>query len=1134
MSREAAEHDDPTAAHTYIFEGLSLADLTAGMVAAHSANAEGSAAPGRHFLTIEPETLIINDGTFGQPSAQSWFPTVAVTQAAGNLRLSCLCAVSGSHLCEHQVLVLLALLHRPELRVFFDEQMRRQQLVAAARPYGLESERNLEAHFSLRYVGQRLEVMPRRAGLFPLTVSAQRQLAEALLPPRREFPPRAGADVLPTQRMIVVGKHKFYDHLTVHLFEAALTAGGKPKNPLTWVPPLEAGLDGDDLAVVRFYTGISQLQHQHSERNPVADQQALRALVRNPLALPVYASDAPVSEKTTAQTLRPLTLHLAPADVRIMVEEEAPFFAVSASVLLNGKPHDLRLLPLKYGTFVALQPDAWYLPDRPEVTRLLAFFKARHNALLLHKSQFPAFQENILSKLEHWVEIVYTDLAPATPVQLAEHGFAQAPERLIYLADSGGFIDVLPVMKYGSVEVPILSRKTIYATDPATGKPFSVPRDRAAELAFTVLLVRQQPAFEEQLELGREALYLSRRQFLEEEWFLEAFEVWEKEKIAVLGFNELKNNRLNPNKAKVTVRVGTEVNWFDTELHVHFGGQRAPLASIHKALRNKNKYVTLGDGTHGILPEDWIAKFARYFAAGELVGDRIRTPKINYAAIRDEYEDAALAPETRAQLAEYEAQVADFAGIAPLSPPPGLRGQLRPYQQHGLNWLGFLDTFNFGGCLADDMGLGKTITVLAFLLTQKAKIPGAVSLVVVPTSLVFNWRAEAAKFAPSLRLLTAHGPDRPRSSDVFAGYDVVLTTYGTLLTDIVFLKNYRFNYVFLDESQAIKNPDSLRYRAARLLQARNRVVLTGTPLENNTYDLYGQLSFACPGLLGSQQHFKDLFAVPIDKFNSDVHARALRRKIEPFVLRRTKQQVAAELPPKTEMVLRCEMDEEQRRVYDFYRKEYRDRLMGQHPDHPLKERANILQGLTKLRQICDSPALLPDAEGFGAASVKLQVLLREIDNKAPQHKILVFSQFVRMLDIIRAALAERGIPTAYLTGQTRDRAGAVAAFQNDPKVRVFLISLKAGGTGLNLTEADYVYLVDPWWNPAVENQAIDRSHRLGQDKPVVAVRLICPDTIEEKIQTMQAGKTALASDLIRTDAAVLKSLSRAELLDLFS
>ena len=1137
MSSELCEPDDMAeVAHNYVFVGFSVADLTAALIAAHSTGPARRPVDNHGFLAIQPDALYIDAGVFGRPVAQFFFPAVTVRQVGGNLLLSCPCGETETRLCEHQTAVLLALLHRSELRVFFDAGLRRRQLLTAAKPYGLENEPDLEAYFTLCYEGQRLEIRPRRPGMYPLTAATQRQLTETLLPPRRDsqLPLSAKVGAMLTQRILVLGRHKYYDHLTAHLFEATLTAGGKPKNPLVWLPPLEASLDSTDLDAVRFYTGISQLQHQHAERNPAADQQALRALVRNPLALPVYVSDAPVSEKTTAQTLRLLTLYLGQAEVQVLVQEDAPFFAVSASVVLNGQAHDLRLLPLKYGTFVAIQPDAWYLPDLPEVARVLAFFKARHNVLLLHKSQFPAFQATILSKLEHRVTVVYADLVPATPVQLTAHGFAQTPQRLIYLADSGGFIDVLPVMKYAGVEVPVLSRKTIYATDLATGKPFSVPRDQAAELAFTVLLLRQQPAFEEQLELGREAFYLSRRQFLEEEWFLEACETWEQENVTVLGFNELKDNQLNPHKAKVTVRVGTEVNWFDTELRVHFGRQRVPLASVHKALRNKSKYVTLGDGTRGILPQDWIAKFARYFAAGELIGERIRTPKINFAAIRDEYEPEALTEETRAQLAEYEAQVADFAGIAQMAPPPDLRGQLRPYQQHGLNWLGFLDSFNFGGCLADDMGLGKTITVLAFLLTQRAKAPGAASLVVVPTSLIFNWQAEAEKFAPTLRLLTMHGPDRPRNADTFVSADVVLTTYGTLLTDIAFLKDYRFNYVFLDESQAIKNPDSLRYHAARLLQARNRVVLTGTPIENSTYDLYGQLSFACPGLLGSQQHFKNQFALPIDKFKSETHARALRRKIEPFVLRRTKQQVAAELPPKIEMVLHCEMDQEQRRVYDFCKKEYRDRLMGHHPDHPVKERLHILQGLTKLRQICDSPALLRDQESFGTGSAKLQVLLREIDNKAPQHKILVFSQFVAMLDIIRGALVERGIPTAYLTGQTRDRAAAVARFQHDPAVRVFLISLKAGGTGLNLTQADYVYLVDPWWNPAVENQAIDRSHRLGQDKPVVAVRLICPDTIEEKIQRMQAGKTALAGDLIRTDAAVLKSLSRDELLGLFS
>jgi SNF2 family DNA or RNA helicase len=432
------------------------------------------------------------------------------------------------------------------------------------------------------------------------------------------------------------------------------------------------------------------------------------------------------------------------------------------------------------------------------------------------------------------------------------------------------------------------------------------------------------------------------------------------------------------------------------------------------------------------------------------------------------------------------------------------------------------------------MGLGKTIQVLAFILLQRAQQREGANLVVVPTSLLFNWQAEAAKFAPTLRVHTFYGAARTRQGLNFDSYDIVLTTYNTLVSDIKALRAYQFNYVLLDEAQAIKNPESQRYKAACLLQSRNRVVLTGTPLENNTFDLYGQLSFACPGLLGSKQHFTAHFATPIDKFKETKRARELQRKINPFVLRRTKAQVAAELPDKTEMVIYCEMGTEQRRVYEACKKEFRDLIMGNHAETTLKSSAHVLQGLTKLRQICNSPALLPDQESYGHQSTKLEALVEEIRNKAPQHKILIFSQFVKMLDLIRHALRAHDIPFEYLTGQTKNRAASVGAFQHDESVRVFLISLKAGGTGLNLTEADYVYLVDPWWNPAVENQAIDRSHRLGQTKKVVAVRLICPDTIEEKVMQLQQAKRELAEGLIKTDVALVKSLTQQELLELFS
>jgi SNF2 family DNA or RNA helicase len=424
--------------------------------------------------------------------------------------------------------------------------------------------------------------------------------------------------------------------------------------------------------------------------------------------------------------------------------------------------------------------------------------------------------------------------------------------------------------------------------------------------------------------------------------------------------------------------------------------------------------------------------------------------------------------------------------------------------------------------------------MIAFFLMQKEKRGQNTNLVVVPTSLIFNWQQEVLKFAPSLKVHTIYGSDRIKAHENFDQYDVVLTSYGTLLADIHYLKAYHFNYIVLDESQAIKNPESQRYKAARLLKSRNKIVMTGTPLENNTFDLYGQLSFACPGLLGNKQHFKAHYSMPIDKFKDGKRANELQRKINPFILRRTKVQVAKELPDKTEMLIYCEMSEEQKKVYDSYAKEYRDFLTTKEEGDISRNSLHVLQGLTKLRQICDSPALLGDAQFYGNSSSKIDTLIEQIESKASQHKILVFSQFVGMLDLIKKELQERKIPFQYLTGQTQNRGGKVEDFQTNEEIRVFLISLKAGGTGLNLTSADYVYLVDPWWNPAVENQAIDRVYRIGQNKNVVAVRLICPDTIEEKILKLQESKKELVNDLVKTDASILKSLSKQDLIELFS
>lgn len=472
--------------------------------------------------------------------------------------------------------------------------------------------------------------------------------------------------------------------------------------------------------------------------------------------------------------------------------------------------------------------------------------------------------------------------------------------------------------------------------------------------------------------------------------------------------------------------------------------------------------------------------------------------------------------------------------IADVSVPKGIKAQLRDYQQHGLNWLAFLHKHRLGGCLADDMGLGKTLQAITFLqylkTSQKPEIP---SLIIAPTSLIFNWNKEVEKFCPTLKMLTFTGGDRGVKKDDFKKYDLILSTYGTLLNDIDFLKDENFHYVILDESQAIKNPDSKRYKAVRLLKAYNRLVLTGTPIENNTFDLYAQLNFLNPGLLGSMSHFKTTFSDSIDKDKDEEASQLLGKIIMPFVLRRTKEDVAKELPDKTESIIYCEMGSEQRKVYDFFKDKYRDYLLNKIDENGVaKSQMYILEGLTKLRQICNSTALISEEEDFGQFSVKLETLIEHIKEKTGQHKILVFSQFVKMLQIIRARLDEEHIGYEYLDGQTRDRQSSVDNFQQNKDVRVFLISLKAGGTGLNLTEADYVYIIDPWWNPAVENQAIDRCYRIGQDKKVMAYRMICKDTIEEKIVALQTKKKAVAASIISVDDEK-KSFDLNEVRDLF-
>jgi len=1102
---------DTSRKHNVIFKGASIPHLNEVLIARFALAPVFNA----YIRDITVLELQIDQGTFTSKSSVLAFPNVLISQQEGDIALSCDCQSEPGRLCEHQALVLNAIIKRDEFRAFFDRELRFSRIRKIAADYGLDNESDPDAHFTVIFQHNQLLIQPRNRSLLAVTKESIGQLRSALIP--------AAEKIKDKQHVIVViRQHRYYKYLNIELYTAALTIEGQPKNPLRLISPLEFVWETEDHEQLKFYTGVQKFQNRLDSKMTDADLTALKAIVKNPLGYHFYFLDG---EKVIATTIRPVNIHNLQADLTLQVDQSGDFYELT---LLHSLPPENRQPRFTY--FVGSE-DQLYLPPNLPALQLIALFAGKES-IAVHVSKYKEFKAQLLNPLEDRLAINYRYVAHASPQQRQKQGFNQPLERIIYLSDFGAHVMLIPVMRYGEVEIAIRSKRQIYAED-SKGKAFLVERDEAAELDFTALLLKQHAYFDEQLENDLQYFYLNKKRFLDEDWFLRVFEEWRQQQITILGFNELEGNKLNPHKVKITINVLSGINWFNALVDVRFGRKRAALKQIYRAVKNKTKYVQLDDGTQGIMPADWLSKFEAYFNAGEIAGEgSLHIPKVNYTMINELFDGQQMDEQVKAELSVYKQSLA--GEIQEVVIPEDLTGELRPYQHQGLSWLNHLDDLNFGGCLADDMGLGKSIQIIAFILLLRKKVSRNTNLLVVPTSLIFNWEHEIRKFAPSIRVLTIYGNERSRGIADFDHYEVILTSYGTLLADIGFLKDYPFNYVFLDESQQIKNPESQRYKAARLLQARNRIVITGTPIENNTFDLYGQLSFACPGLLGSKQYFKAIYSSPIDKFKSSKRAAELQQKVAPFILRRTKQQVAAELPEKTEMILYCKMGEEQRNIYEAYEKEFRDYISALNGDVLKKSSMHVLKGLTRLRQICNSALLIKGDKLPGQASAKLEILLQQLEEKSPQHKILVFSQFVGMLDLIQKELVGRSIGFSRLTGQTRNRERVVEEFQTQADKRVFLISLKAGGTGLNLTEADYVYLIDPWWNPAVENQAIDRSHRIGQDKPVIAIRLITPGTVEEKIQLLQDDKKILAGQLIPTEAGQLSSFSKADLLNLLS
>ncbi|HXH32232.1 MAG TPA: DEAD/DEAH box helicase [Bacteriovoracaceae bacterium] len=567
-----------------------------------------------------------------------------------------------------------------------------------------------------------------------------------------------------------------------------------------------------------------------------------------------------------------------------------------------------------------------------------------------------------------------------------------------------------------------------------------------------------------------------------------------------------------------SMNVSSSTDWFDLRMDLDFGDVSMTRGDLLTALQAQNGLVKLSDGSLGMLPQDWSSRYASLSQFGEMTAEG----SLRFSKSQGLMLSSVLNENDRVHADEgfqsFRTKIGKFEGVKIAKAPAGFVGELRNYQKDGLSWLRFLEEFETGGILADDMGLGKTIQILAFLLGRtKKKKTKRPHLVVTPKSLAFNWIDEAQKFTPTLKVVRYSGAGRSQVLADLQEVDIVVTTYGTLRTDIDKLQAVDFDVAIIDEAQAIKNPKSQAAVACKQLKASLKIALTGTPIENSITDLLSILEFTNPGLLSAKEVKQDTQA-------------ALAKMLRPFMLRRTKEKVLTELPDRSEQVLYCEMGAVEKQFYAAIRERYRASLAEKIEKSGLgRSKMHVLETLLRLRQAACHPGLI-DPKRVSEPSAKIQQLLRHMQEVIQEgHKVLVFSQFTSLLAIVRARLEEEKIDYEYLDGQTEDRKSPVERFQNDPACPAFLISLKAGGTGLNLTAADYVFILDPWWNPAVEAQAIGRAHRMGQTNKVIAYRMISKGTVEEKILVLQKTKKEIAESIVSEDQDFMKKLTKEDL-----
>jgi superfamily II DNA or RNA helicase len=599
---------------------------------------------------------------------------------------------------------------------------------------------------------------------------------------------------------------------------------------------------------------------------------------------------------------------------------------------------------------------------------------------------------------------------------------------------------------------------------------------------------------------------------------------------------EFVGTQIRNQPVRMQARVSSGVDWLNVKFVWEAGGVGVERTELERCLREGKKYVRLSDNTYAPFDADHVQQLIDREVEVMTVGKAGKLPLSQAGRIQElleQVDDSVVSAGAK----QFFAKLNDLDSIKPAKKPKNLKATLRPYQEQGLSWLRFIHEIGSGGVLADDMGLGKTIQTIALLLLlkQENKEQPLCTLIVAPTSVVTNWQREIERFGPSLTVALWHGAGRKENRRELDEANVIITSYALLRRDIDLLRELRLDYVILDEAQNIKNPASATAHAAKELPAARRLALTGTPIENRLSEIWSIFEFVCPGLLGPLNKFEERFGRPIDQGDGKAATR-LRSVIHPFILRRTKSEVVKDLPPKIEVDKLIDLAPDQKAIYLQVLREVRAQVLGEVDRQGVaRSQLHILAGLTKLRQAACDPRLLGLPREFDHDDSGKLAALRELVDEVESggHRVLIFSQFVSMLRYVREALDEDKIKYEYLDGSTIDRIERVDHFQSDPTCTAFLISLKAGGSGLNLTGADTVIHFDPWWNPAVEDQASDRAHRIGQNKVVTVYRLVAAGTIEEKILQLKQRKKDLVATVLAEDAGGAKRLTREDVDELF-